>query len=179
MNIDIYSAQVAVLWEAANDMAANIAFIEGELPSLGLPDAERERIAEACSFFMNELYDVRTEIRNLEDKLGLHPGEEPYDPGIVNPDPRGTMGLITDALMSGVECMHGLVSQLQGAPYGTPEISLALTLVMESATNIFRACSRVNKAFAVIKAHWSIPTPAQKPGYDHNSPTGNSPSPCD
>lgn len=153
MNIDIHSAQVAALWEAADDMAGNIAFIEGELPGLGLPDAERERIAEACSYFVNELYDVRTEIRNLEDKLGLHPGEEPYDPDIVNPDPRGTMELITDALMRGIECMGGLVSRLQGTPYGTPGISLALSLVMESATNIFHACSRANKAFAVIKAH--------------------------
>lgn len=161
MNADLHRAQVAVLWEAAADMAANIDFIEGELPGLGLPDQERDCIAEACSCFMNELYDVRTEIRNLEDKLGLHPGEEPYDPAIVNPDPRATMGLITEALYSGIGCLHGLVSRLKDTSPETPEITLALVLVMESSTNIFRACSRVNQAFAAISAQLEWPSPSK------------------
>ncbi|MBM4118383.1 hypothetical protein FJ251_11735 [bacterium] len=153
MNIDKFETQVAVLHEAAGEMGGNIAFIEKELPGIDLPNEEREHIAEACSYFKNELYDVRTEIRNLEDKLGMHPGEEPYDPDIVNPDPRVTMEFIEDALRSGIACMRGLVSRLERAPHGTRGMSLALVLVMESATNIFEAYFKANTALNKIRAH--------------------------
>ncbi len=65
----------------------NLAFILQELPTLFLPDDLRNEITAVCYDFQSALYDVLAEIRILEDKLGLHPGEEPSDPGVVNPAP--------------------------------------------------------------------------------------------
>lgn len=44
-----------------------------------------------CPELVGLVYDLRSEVRNLEDKLGLRPGLEPWDPDIKNPDPRVTM----------------------------------------------------------------------------------------
>ena len=75
MNSEAFRVAIGQLYSSAGEIAGNIANIRKELPSLTIPQAEKLRIGKVCEEFEGAVYDVRKEIRNLEDKLGMHPGE--------------------------------------------------------------------------------------------------------
>ena len=145
-----YTAPIALLHASIADIAENISYIERELPGLKLPDSTRLHIGQTCATFQSTLYDVRTEIRNLEDKLGMHPGQPPFDPDIKNPDPRVTMGFIADWLWIDIEGMHRTVSRLEEVSKAAPDLGSAYLLVAESATNILSAHMNVKDALDMI-----------------------------
>ena len=94
MNATIFTEPVLTLYRSQDVITANIAYISRELPALVMGDGVRAAIAGMCNEFDSALYDVLKEIRTLEDKLGMYPREEPFDPDVVNHDPKVTLSLI-------------------------------------------------------------------------------------
>jgi hypothetical protein len=117
------------------EMAENIAFVRGELDSLPVAEDVRASIRTVCEEFDSALYDVRKEVWDLADML---------DPatGTAGGDPRATASLIRSWLRRELERLHALVISLQSEPALIP----AHILVAESATNIYRAFSRIETA---------------------------------
>ena len=152
MSLAMYTASIAELYSSLADIAANVNYIQDELPVCDLSDAERSHIGKTCEEFEGAIYDVRKEIRNLEDKLGMHPGQPPFDPDIRNPDPQVTMGFIGDWLLTEIKAMHETVLRLQAASSVAPDHGRAYLLVGESATNILRAYANARQALDAIGA---------------------------
>jgi len=132
--------RLAALKAGLDEISANVEYVLEELLRIrlriGVPVADD---AEAVFIdFRACLYDVRPEIPNLRDKLGLGTPGQPQDPGIANPDPRVTAGFIRDWLHADFETLHALVQRL-AAGKDNPGTGLAWMLVAESAANMLNA----------------------------------------
>ncbi len=93
-----YEEHISKLYTATSDILSNLQYICAELPDLKTAGVTRDAILKVCGDFEWEILDIRMEIRRLEDNLGLHPGEEPFQHGMESDDPTETMG--SDLLMS-------------------------------------------------------------------------------
>ena len=124
---------VSDLYSNLADIEANVRFVAEHLADLQIADSERSAIAELCEEFGGAIHDVRIEIRNLEDKLGMHPGEPPFDPDITNPDPRVTMRFISNWMWEPIKMMNTTIQQLQSSR------SNAYLLVAESGANVLNS----------------------------------------
>ena len=153
-----FARLVADLHSLLEDIGANVSYIQKELPALKVSRVERKRIDESCTEFQDAIYDVGKEILNLEDKLGLHPGQEPFDPNITNPDPRVTMGFIASWLLAEIETMHQTVLRLDLAAAKAPTNGGVYLLVSESATNILRSYNKIKKILNAIHGQLDKPT---------------------
>jgi hypothetical protein len=130
--------RIVALLTGLREISNNVEYVLNELPT-ACPGVElRRQIDRVFRDFHNCLYDVRPEIPNLADKLGLNPGQPPNDPDIANPDPRVTIGFIRNWLQREFDDLHVLVQKL-GADRGKPEVGLMFTLVAESAANMLNA----------------------------------------
>lgn len=150
---------------AAEDIAANVAFMGGELPRIELTPHFRDSIVTLCSDLESVLYDVRNEFKNLEDKLGLRPGLEPHDPGIVNPDPRVTLHFIRSWLEAEIFPINALVRSLLASRETNAKLGLACALVAESSANILTAYATIAGTVLAIETHLA---PSASPAeHDH------------
>jgi len=136
-----------------NVIIQNLTYIINELQTLTVAEGLKKEIILVCQTFTSTLYDVNKEIRNLEDKLGMHPDDEPFDSSIVNPDPKVTMGFIDQWIIREVQAMHKLVVKLQALAYLDRSLIGVKVLVMESATNILNAYKDINKELSFILEH--------------------------
>jgi hypothetical protein len=148
--MDKYASPVSALHLALLEIEGNVDFIQENLPGLNVPDAERTYIVGTCREFKSCIFDVRSEIQNLADKLGMHPGQALNDPDIQNPDPRVTMGFIYDWLMAEVRRLHQTVSSLEKTSKQNTDLARAYLLVAESAVNILQAFQKIKNAIATI-----------------------------
>ncbi len=146
-------AAVGEMHRALGEFSANVEYVLHELPTIQENAALRDSVHEIFMALRGTVHDVRTEILNLTDKLGLRPGEEPYDPDL-GPDPRGTLSLIACWLGEDLGKVHALVQSL-----GEP--GLLQVLVTESAANMLRAggrileeVGRVHTAVAPLMEQW-------------------------
>ncbi|HNE06371.1 MAG TPA: hypothetical protein PLT08_17725 [Anaerolineales bacterium] len=140
MDTSVFTQPISNLYQWTDVINRNLAYIKKELPKLSIPAEIRDEISAMCDGFQWMLSDVRKEIRNLEDKLGMHPGEEPFDPHITNPDPQLTIGLIQRWLLEELQTMHELIQKLDKlATQDSQSYDLVALLVRESATNILKA----------------------------------------
>jgi len=113
-----------------SELNGEIFYVLRECHKNNIPADLASRIVEVFeAFFGTVHFDVRAEVLNLEDKLGLRPGLEPYDPGIKNPDPRVTIDFIRDWLHADFVDLDKLLKELEGSP-------LAYILVSETAVNM-------------------------------------------
>lgn len=149
---DTYAAPISELHKSISAMLHNLAFIERELPTLELADDLRDEIVAVCQRFKWTLRDIRKEIYTLEDKLGMHPGREPFDPNVVNPDPKPTMSLIERWLTEEAQAMDTLVRKLWALVEEDEGLSTVSVLVTESAANILNARTRIKEALSSISA---------------------------
>lgn len=154
-----FAEPVSSLYASLSDVSANIQYIQKALPTVSINATERSQIVDLCDEFNSALYDVRKEVRNLEDKLGLHAGEPPFDPDIVNPDPKVTMGFIERWLWEPIELMHATVMRLKIASKADPKHGVAYLLIAESAVNILNAYSAIKDALATIESGISAASP--------------------
>ncbi len=147
-----YDQDVRAIWQALEEIQSNVNFVRSELANVTLPDDESVSLTKMLNEFSGLLYDLRTEARNLEDKLGMHPGEPPNDPGICNPDPRATLGFLREWPRGAFISMNAVVEKLQAAMRRDPAVGLAYILVAESASNMLRAYSEILNAIERIDA---------------------------
>ena len=150
MNTTIFTEPILTLYRSLDEMAANLAYIGRELPALTMGDEVRAAITGMCDEFGSALYDVRKEVRILEDKLGMHPGEEPFDPDVVNPDPRGTLYLIETWLSRELERLHTVVKGLERGAEREPTLGIIFVLVSESGGNILKAFVAIRERLKFI-----------------------------
>jgi hypothetical protein len=147
----VFVQSISALYRGNQAIVHNLAYIQTELPRLALAGELSGEIAELCEGFLSAAYDVNTEIRNLEDKLGLHPDEEPFDPNIVNPDPRVTMGFIEHWTGNEVHKLDALVRKVWAlADQDAPAYGLVNVLLTESAGNILQAYNAMKAELARI-----------------------------
>ncbi len=155
MSVDtsILTRPIANLYQQIHLIASNLIYIQKELSALSISADLKHDISTMCEEFQSAVYDVKTEIRNLEDKLGMHPGEEAFDPNIINPDPRVTMGFIERWIAAEIQKLDNLVRKLgmlteqDSEAYGLVDI-----LIRESATNIIQAYSGIKEDLKFITA---------------------------
>lgn len=147
-----YNHDVAVIWTSLQEMQSNVSYMEREQAGIAMPDAVRADLAEVLGEFDNLLYDLRTEARNLEDKLGMHPGEEPNDPDIVNPDPRVTMGFLREWPRETFLMLDAVVRALAELAEGDQAAGIVYILVAESAFNMLNANTALLEALDRIGA---------------------------
>ena len=150
MSRQLFNEQIPKLYASLSEMAANIGYIRRGLPTLQMSDDIRDDIVQTCEAFDSAFYDVRKEVRTHEDKLGMHPGEEPFDPGVTNPDPRVTMGFIISWLWNEIERLHDIVTRLADDSKGAADIGIVYTLVTESAVNILRVFATIKDTLEVM-----------------------------
>jgi len=143
--------EVAVFARFPAELAANASYIRGELENLGCSSDRKSGIEHLCGELDGLAYDLRAEVHNLQDKLGLRPGEEPWDPDIVNPDPRATLGFFREWPGAVFQEMNDLVQALDkdGKSGGS---SLPFILVTESGVNVLNAHKDVLDAIERIEA---------------------------
>ncbi|HCF99551.1 MAG TPA: hypothetical protein DEV93_03305 [Chloroflexi bacterium] len=148
MDSSNFTDRMATVQRSLEEIAGNISYALGELPSLGVQDGIRASIREFLAELASTLYDVRKEVWTLSD--ALHPPEDPkvLDAVEAGTDPRSTGSLIDTWLRRELERMHQLVISLQG----DPALSLAYVLLTESAANILHAFSRLEAALDAITA---------------------------
>jgi hypothetical protein len=152
MKATTFTEPVLTLYRCLGEMAANLAYISRELPALEMEDGIRAAIIGMCDDFDSALYDVRKEVRTLEDKLGMHPGEEPFDPNVVNPDPKATLSLIETWLRRELEALHVVVKKLERAAEQDPAMGGVFVLVAESGANMLTAFVAIRDRLKFIAA---------------------------
>jgi hypothetical protein len=146
-----FAEPVAGLYKWCRVIDQNLVFIQQELPTLSVPEDVRSEISATCRGFQDVQHDVLAEIRILEDKLGLHPGEEPNGPNAVNSDPRVSIELIEGWLSKEAETLNRLVRKLWELDEREHHaIVLASTLVTESAANILQAWAGIKEDSRII-----------------------------
>ncbi len=155
-SVQSYTDLIEELYAAVTDISENVSFINNELPSLNIPDFEELNISQACEEFNSAIYDVRKEIRNLEDKLGMHPDQQPFDPNIKNPDPRVTMECISNWLWNEIEIIQGLVKQLEELSKARRDFGVLYALVSESAAYILGSYIKLKDTLDLITARLEL-----------------------
>jgi hypothetical protein len=151
MNTESFRGPIRQLYSSLSEITENIRYISNEMPKLTIPQSERSRIENVCANFESAIYDVRKEIRNLEDKLGMHPGEEPFE-SELNPDPRVTMRFIQQWLRTEIEAMHELVVHLENVSMDDHALGIPFLLVAGSAVNILGAYATIRLSLESIEA---------------------------
>ena len=151
MNATIFTEPVLTLYRSLNEIAANLAYISREQPTLAMSDVVRDAITGMCSEFDSAIYDVRKEVRTLEDKLGMHPGEEPFDSDVVNTDPKVTLSLIETWLRRELERLNTVVKELERGAEREPTLVITYVLVAESGANILKAFGEIRERLKFIE----------------------------
>jgi hypothetical protein len=149
VNTDIFVAPVATLRRSTGLISENLNYIQKELPQLPAPENLRDEIIAACRNFEAAIWDVNSEIRNLEEKLGLCPGE----PETLNPDPGITIGLIDGWLRAEIVTLHQLVTKLRDLKSEDANMTGLEILVTESGANILYAYKDIRDNLDLITAH--------------------------
>jgi len=151
MNTDIFVEPIAALRRSTGLISENLSYIQKELPELHVPENLRDEVVTACRNFEAAIWDVNSEIRNLEEKLGMCPEE----PETLNPDPRVTIGLIGHWMRAEIETMHQLVTKLRDLKSEDADMTGLEILVTESAANILYAYKDIRDNLDLITAHLS------------------------
>lgn len=157
--IQLNAAEAARAWAAVLSLRTNVLMIDQnasyvlrELPSLrALGEQDRARIREVWDSLSSCCYDAKKEVRNLEDKLGLHGDDEWFDPDISNDDPRVTTDFITSWLNDDIQKIDELVRALDQSK-NRPGCSVAYILVAESAMNVLHSMQSIYDAVDQVHA---------------------------
>lgn len=147
-----WAERIAKVYRLLGTIAKNIALVRGEIPSLAIPGGLGLEIATLCDEFDSALYDIRKEVRVLEDKLGIHPGEEPFDPEVMNADPGATISLIMGWLQQATEDLDAAVMKVQGLTEHVPGLGAVEVLLEESGANILGASHAIRDELRLLSA---------------------------
>lgn len=146
------TAQVA---EGIDTILANVAFIAKEVRTIAVTEVLKGEVLGICESLRNTLvFDVRKELETLGDKLGIHPGQEPAAPDVVNPDPQVNIGFIKEWTWREIAKLDRVIKNL---PKETKDVEAAAfaVLLRESGANILHAYARLRTATDEISRLWS------------------------
>jgi hypothetical protein len=148
LNTDIFVEPIVALRCSTSRISESLSYIQKELPELHAPENMRDEIIAACRNFEAAIWDVNSEIRNLEEKLGLCPRE----PETLNPDPGVTIGLIDRWLRAEIVTFHQLVTKLRELKSVDASVAGLEILVTESGANILYAYKDIRDNLDFITA---------------------------
>jgi len=141
-----YVTDIGTVHASLAEVQSNVSYMRREQAGIPISDAARNSLKKVLDEFDGLLYDLRTEARNLEDKLGMHPGEPPNDPDIRNPDPRVTLGFLREWPRETFQMLDVVVRALERLAAGDRATGSAYLLVAESAVNMLNAHKDVLEA---------------------------------
>lgn len=144
-----FGAPISELYRLVSEIDVNVTFMQREVDTLDVSQGVKEQVLAVCEQFRSTLYDVKKETRTLEDKLGMHSGEEPFDPDVVNRDPVSTMGFIEQWLQQDIEILHKLIKRLEESKGS--DGSVVFVLCAESGVNILNSYRGIKEALALIR----------------------------
>jgi len=147
-----YVTDIGTVHASLAEMQSNVSYMRREQAGIAISDAVRTSLKKVLDEFDGLLFDLRTEARNLEDKLGMHPGEPPNDPDIRNPDPRVTLGFLREWPTEPFLMLDTMVRELERLAAGDRAAGSAYLLVAESAVNMLNAHEDVLEAVDRIEA---------------------------
>ncbi len=141
---------ISVMHECIGIMMRNADFVVKETSSLAADEPLRSEITGTCRQLSDTLmFDVRGEMRAIEDKLGLASEPDSYS----NRDPGVNAQLITSWVGTAIDDLNRLIQSLPESTEQPAQISLSI-LLRESGTNILVAYKRLcDAAEAVKKLH--------------------------
>ena len=127
-------------------MAVAVEDIAAQLPSREIAESQRADITKFCKEFAAAMTAVRDAIRILEDKLGMHPGEQAYDPTVLNREPVITIFLISKWLREQNDRIQAIVPRSEGGAY---------TLMARAAVNVVKANEDAQDVLTAIRSELS------------------------
>jgi hypothetical protein len=145
-----FANHVSGLNRCLADIAANLAYVRQELLALNVSAAVGAEVLAMRDEFAAALDDVRSEVRILEDKLGMHPDEDPFDPNVLNADPKATTALIEKWLRREIDSWDAMARRLDQEAKRLPELTALLVLLTESGANICNAFAEITERLKSI-----------------------------
>ena len=130
-----YASYVNTIRKSVGSMIWNCHYVRQELPNVAISSDAEAHLLEILDDLEGALYDIRCELRNLEDELGLRPYHPPRHPNIFNPDPRITIELIREPLSDKMPALEFIEQRLREESDSQGK-ALACLLVSESANNL-------------------------------------------
>ena len=131
---------------SVSEMAVTVEDIAAQLPSRDIAESQRADITKFCKEFAAAMTAARDAIRILEDKLGMHPGEQPYDPTVLNREPVITIYLISKWLGEQNDRIQVIVPRSEGGAY---------TLMARAAVNVAKANEEAQDVLTAIRSELS------------------------
>jgi hypothetical protein len=116
-------------WRCAHTLLENVMYIQKELPTLDLADAQRSAIVQICSTLVGTKHDVVSELFDLQDIQGV------LAPGVI----RQRIERIVQMVIEDLNRLHEVVQSLEKATESDRRAGQAYLLVAESATNMLRS----------------------------------------
>jgi hypothetical protein len=123
-------------WRCAHTLLENVMYIQKELPTLDLADAQRSAIVQICSTLVGTKHDVVSELFDLQDIQGV------AAPGVIRQRIERIVRMVIEDLTS----LHEVVQSLESATANDRRAGLAYVLVAESATNMLRSFATMRDA---------------------------------
>ncbi len=123
-------------WACAHSLLANVTYIQKELPTLDIPDAQRGAITNICSTLIGTKHDVTGELFDLQEI------DEPATSITI----QGRVGRIQQMFAEDLMQLHEVAKSLDVAQQSDASLRLAYLLVAESAGNMFRSFGEVMDA---------------------------------
>ena len=144
MKIDSYTKlnkYFQLLYKNLNTISGSSNFVLEELKNFRLPDKD---IYDAFNALRSTvLFDLEKEVRTLDDKMGLHPSEEPFDEHAKG-DPLVNMEFIRNWLTKDILQMQNAIQNLQDQIKKGSNIPVAVNvLCMEQGVHILKAFTHV------------------------------------
>jgi hypothetical protein len=136
---------VARLHSCVSEMTAIVQRVMAELPPHDVDQRQRADITKFCSDFEQATRAIQAEIRILEDKLGLHPGEAPYDRSVLSREPIITIYIIRKWLSEEIDSIKAILRRLErGAAY---------RVVARATVDLIRIWIDAESALMTIRVH--------------------------
>jgi hypothetical protein len=123
-------------WACAHTLLENIMYIQKELPTLDLPEAQRSAIVQICTTLIGTKHDVVSELFDLQDM------ESAAEPDMIQKRIERIVQMVIEDLTQ----LHEVVQSLESAMANDRRVGLAYFLVAESATNILRSFAEMSTA---------------------------------
>jgi len=142
----VFAQLIPRLQWSVSEMAVTVEDIAAQLPSRDIAESQRADITKFCKEFAAAMTAVRDAIRILEDKLGMHPGEQPYDPTVLNREPVITIYLISKWLGEQNDRIQVIVPRSEGGAY---------TLMARAAVNVAKANEEAQDVLTAIRSELS------------------------
>jgi hypothetical protein len=116
--------------ECAEQMLSNAMYVQQELPKVRMSDALRAQTQDICGTLIGTKHDLITELLEIDELVAGDATDEEIAARVER---------MVEWTFADLKALHEVVLALDEDGRRDPEMELAVTLVMESATNVVNA----------------------------------------